>query len=83
MHGTLPEKIRRYRVEDQDCILASTAAELLGVHRKTVTRRQRVAGPYRRLVDSETGLVMVPLADIKSDLKPGVLLYLEREAEDA
>lgn len=83
MNGTLPAKIRRYKVDEEDCILASTAAQILGVHRKTVTRRQSPSGPYRRLVDLETGLVMVPLKDIKPDLKPGVLHYIESEAEHA
>jgi predicted RNA binding protein YcfA (HicA-like mRNA interferase family) len=76
-------KIRRYRVHGQDCILASVAADVLGVHRKTVTRRQAIRGPYQRLVDPETGRVMVPLHDIKPDLSPGMWQYIEREAEDA
>lgn len=83
MHGTLPANIRRYKVEGHDCILASVAAQVLGVHRKTVTRRQRNRGPYMRLVDPETGRVMVAISDIKADLSPGLLLHLERQFEDA
>jgi len=76
-------KIRRYKVNGQDCILASVAAEILGVHRKTITRRQGRRGPYARFVDPETGRVMVPLHDLKADLSPGMWQYIEREAEDA
>ncbi len=79
MHGTLPAKIRRYKVDEQDCILASVAAVLLGVHRKTITRRQSKPGGYQRLVDAETGLVMVPL----SDLAPELPNLSEIEFEDA
>lgn len=83
MHGTLPANIRRYRVDEHDCILASVAAEVLGVHRKTVTRRQQKPGGYRRLIDPETKLVMVPIKDLAPDLSPGMLLYLESETEHA
>lgn len=76
-------KIRRYKVNGQDCILASVAAEVLGVHRKTITRRQGPFGPYARLVDPETGRVMVPLLDLKTDLSPGMWRHIELEAEDA
>jgi hypothetical protein len=79
MHGTLPAKIRRYKVDGQDCILASVAAVLLGVHRKTITRRQQKPGGYRRLVDAETGRVMVPLSDLTAALPA----LSESEFEDA
>jgi hypothetical protein len=83
MHGTVPAQIRRYKVGEHDCILASVAAEVLGVHRKTITRRQKRKGPYKRLVDPETGRVMVAIADLKADLSPGLLLHLERLSDDA
>jgi hypothetical protein len=79
MHGTLPAEIRRYKVDGQYCILASVAADLLGVHRKTITRRQQRPGGYQRLVDAETGRVMVPLADLWDD----VPALSEIEFEDA
>jgi len=82
VNGTLPAKIRRYKVEEQDCILASVAADILGVHRKTITRRQQT-GRYGRLIDEDLKRVMVPLDDLKPDLKPGVLLHIESEAEHA
>lgn len=82
MHGTLPANIRRYKVNGATCILATVAAQLLGVHRKTVTRRQK-EGPYERLVDPETGRVMVAISDLKSDLSPGLLLHLEEESDHA
>jgi len=83
MDGTLPANIRRYKVEGHDCILASVAAMVLGVHRKTITRRQTKKGPYKRLVDPETGRVMVAISDLEADLSPGLLLHLERQFEDA
>lgn len=82
MNGTLPAKIRRYKVDERDCILASVAADVLGVHRKTITRRQQT-GRYGRLFDEDLKRVMVPLDDLKPDLKPGVVLHIESEADDA
>lgn len=67
MNGTLPAEIRRYKVDEHDCILASVAKDVLGVHRKTITRRQN-KGRYMRLVHPELGRVMVAISDIKADL---------------
>lgn len=79
MNETTPAKIRRYKVDGHDCILASVAADLIGVHRKTITRRQKTKGPYMRLVDPELGRVMVALSDLKSELPH----LSESEFEDA
>jgi hypothetical protein len=75
MHGTL-KAIRRYDVNGVTCYLASDAKDLLGVDRKTITRRQK-AGRYTRIWDEDLKRVMVPVKEIDAELlgKP--------ESEDA
>lgn len=61
------QRITRYEVDGVTCYLATAAARLLGVHRKTVTRRM-IRGEYDRVVDPDTGRVMVPAQQIDADL---------------
>jgi hypothetical protein len=68
-----PQELKRYNVEGRDCYLATDAARLLGVHRKTITRRQ-ASGRYTRLTYFNS--VAVPVEEIHAELTS----HLESEA---
>lgn len=66
MNGTV--HLKRYKVDGVDCYRARDAAQLLGVHRATITRRQN-RGQYTRIKFFNS--TMVPVEEVHADLRKG------------